>query len=109
MRLREKLGLRGFSVLSLGRLIPVKGLTHALEAVASVENAELIIAGAGPAREALEAQARRLKARSSAIWAKASRSSLSVKCFPSLKRSEKSSRMRWAVSTSAGSPSMETS
>lgn len=47
-----------FSVLSLGRLVPIKGLEHAIDAVRGLRDTELIIAGDGPHRSALEAYAR---------------------------------------------------
>lgn len=48
-------------VLSLGRLIPVKGLDDLLEAVARLERpATLVVAGEGPERRSLEARAARL-------------------------------------------------
>ena len=52
--LRAQLGLRGFTVLSLGRLIALKGIDHAIAAVAQLPDAELVIAGDGPDRARLE-------------------------------------------------------
>jgi glycosyltransferase involved in cell wall biosynthesis len=61
--LRQQLGLSHFSVLSLGRLIALKGLKHAIDAVASTPEVELIVAGDGPARAGLQRRARRAQAR----------------------------------------------
>jgi glycosyltransferase involved in cell wall biosynthesis len=54
--LRERLGMRGFTVLSLGRLISLKGVEHAIDAAVSVD-AELWVCGEGPVRPALERHA----------------------------------------------------
>jgi glycosyltransferase involved in cell wall biosynthesis len=51
---REQLGVRGFTVMSLGRLIELKGIEHAIAAIARLPEAELVIAGAGPDRARLE-------------------------------------------------------
>jgi len=56
--LRKELGLSGFSVLSLGRLVPIKGIDRAIAAVAPLPDVELIIAGDGPSRSRLERGAR---------------------------------------------------
>ncbi len=56
--LRARLGLERFTVLSLGRLVPIKGLEHAIDAVAGLADIELVIAGEGPMREALAQRAR---------------------------------------------------
>ena len=48
-----------FRALALGRLVPIKGLHLAIEAVASLPNVRLTIAGEGPERARLEAHARR--------------------------------------------------
>jgi glycosyltransferase involved in cell wall biosynthesis len=61
--LRRKLGVTGLCVLSMGRLVAIKGLEHAIDALAHNERATLIIAGAGPLRAALAARARRYGAR----------------------------------------------
>ncbi len=61
--LRTRLGLTRFTLLSLGRLIPIKGLTHLLSAMASLPDVELVVAGDGPERPALEAQARGARVR----------------------------------------------
>lgn len=60
---REALGIDGFVVASVGRLVPVKGLDVAIHAVASVEGARLVIAGDGPDRGELEARARGTRTR----------------------------------------------
>jgi glycosyltransferase involved in cell wall biosynthesis len=56
--LRERLDIRPLTLLSLGRLIPLKGVAHAIDAVAAARDATLIVAGAGPEADALRAQAR---------------------------------------------------
>ena len=53
-------GLTGPTVLSLGALIPRKGHSIAIDAVASMPGVTLVIAGDGPDRAALAAQADRL-------------------------------------------------
>jgi glycosyltransferase involved in cell wall biosynthesis len=60
--LRARLGLNRFSVLSLSRLLPIKGLDVAIQACAGEPDLELIVAGEGPERPRLEALARRLNA-----------------------------------------------
>lgn len=57
---RQAMGAKGFIVLSLGRLVPIKGIDVAIDAVASMSGVELWIAGEGPRRRELEAQAARL-------------------------------------------------
>lgn len=59
--LRARLNLRGFVALALGRLVPVKGLEHAIEAVRGT-NVQLVIAGDGPERARLEQAAQPLGA-----------------------------------------------
>lgn len=62
---RERLADRSastFVVLSVGRLVDIKGHDLAIRAVAELEGTELWIAGDGPERESLEALARRLRA-----------------------------------------------
>lgn len=54
---RRELGSAGQTVLALGRLVPVKGLDGLLAAVARLPAVELLIAGDGPLRPALEQQA----------------------------------------------------
>lgn len=61
--LRKRLGLSRFTVLSLGRLIPIKGLRNLLDAMGSLPDIELVIAGNGPERAALEARARGARVR----------------------------------------------
>jgi len=51
--LRRELNLKGLTVLSMGRLIELKGIRHAIDAVANVDGAELVIAGEGPDRASL--------------------------------------------------------
>jgi glycosyltransferase involved in cell wall biosynthesis len=58
-QLRAERGLRGFTVLCLSRLVPLKGIERVIEAVAALPHAELVVAGDGPARAALEAVAQR--------------------------------------------------
>jgi glycosyltransferase involved in cell wall biosynthesis len=57
---RAALGLDGFTLLCVGGLIPRKGLDLVLEALAKRPDCNLLIAGGGPLRAALEAHARRL-------------------------------------------------
>ena len=61
--LREQRGLTRFTVLSLGRLIPLKGIEHAIAAVARMPEAELLICGEGPHQAELARQATRSGAR----------------------------------------------
>jgi glycosyltransferase involved in cell wall biosynthesis len=59
--LRRRLGIEGFTLLFLGRLVPVKGLAELLHAIASVPRPVSIrIAGDGPERHDLRALAHRL-------------------------------------------------
>jgi glycosyltransferase involved in cell wall biosynthesis len=60
---RHALGLTGPTVLALGRLVPVKGLAGLLTAMAALPEATLVVAGDGPLRPALTAQAAPLGAR----------------------------------------------
>jgi glycosyltransferase involved in cell wall biosynthesis len=55
--LRSELHLDGFTLAFAGRLGPQKALEIALEAVASVADVTLVLAGDGPERAALEARA----------------------------------------------------
>jgi len=56
--LRHRLGIRGFTLLFLGRLVPVKGLDQLLVALASLpEPISIRIAGGGPEDERLRALA----------------------------------------------------
>ena len=62
-RARALLGVNGFVVGTLGRLVPIKGLDRLLEACAGIEAMTLLVGGDGPARPALEARARALGVR----------------------------------------------
>jgi glycosyltransferase involved in cell wall biosynthesis len=57
---RAKLMLSGFTLLSVGSLIPRKGHDLAIEALAHCPDCTLMIAGGGPLRAELERHARRL-------------------------------------------------
>lgn len=57
---RAKLGISGPLLLAVGNLIPEKGHWLAVEALARLEGATLIVIGNGPERSALLARARRL-------------------------------------------------
>lgn len=63
--LRAELGLQAhdFALLTIGRLIPVKGLTEAVQALAQRADLLWLIAGEGPEAEHLSALARRVKLR----------------------------------------------
>jgi len=54
--LRARLGLSTFTAVMLGRLVPVKGVEHAIAAIVGT-NAQLVIIGDGPERERLQALA----------------------------------------------------
>jgi glycosyltransferase involved in cell wall biosynthesis len=56
--LRAQLGLEGFAVLCLGRLVPIKGVDVLIDAVAREAGMSLVVAGDGPERGALERRAR---------------------------------------------------
>ncbi|MDJ0765779.1 MAG: glycosyltransferase family 4 protein [Myxococcota bacterium] len=58
--IRKGFCLGKFTVLYLGRLVPVKGVDLLVEAMGQMRDAELLIAGDGPMRAAIEAQARRV-------------------------------------------------
>jgi glycosyltransferase involved in cell wall biosynthesis len=58
---RRELGLAGNVLAFAGRLGPQKALAVALEAVAAVRDVELVVAGDGPDREALERRAADLR------------------------------------------------
>ncbi len=52
--LRRALGLERFTVLFLGRLVPIKGLRHAIDALRDLPDVQLVVAGDGPLRAELE-------------------------------------------------------
>ncbi|MBL8782161.1 MAG: glycosyltransferase [Alphaproteobacteria bacterium] len=54
---RRQFGASGFTVVSVGNLVPLKGHDLTIEAVASMPDATLLIAGGGPLRDALGARA----------------------------------------------------
>ncbi len=56
-RWRRELDIDGFTVLVMGRLVPVKGIDRAIRAVARVPGVSIRIAGDGPERRRLEALA----------------------------------------------------
>ncbi len=58
MAARRKLALSGFTLLSVGRLIPRKGHDLAIETMTKMHDATLLIAGSGPMRASLEDLAR---------------------------------------------------
>jgi glycosyltransferase involved in cell wall biosynthesis len=58
--LRRKHGFAGPTLVAAGRLVRQKALGVALEALRGCEGVELVLAGDGPERERLEAQAREL-------------------------------------------------
>lgn len=57
---RRKFGLTGFTLLSVGNLVALKGHDLVIEALLQLPEAKLIIVGGGPERNNLEALARRL-------------------------------------------------
>lgn len=57
---RQKFGLTGFTVLSVGNLVPLKGHHLIIEALLQLPEVKLIIAGSGPERDNLKALAHRL-------------------------------------------------
>jgi glycosyltransferase involved in cell wall biosynthesis len=63
--IRDELGLRGFTVVFIGRLVEIKGLDLLVEAIAGRQDWQLVVAGDGPRRAELErlAEARRIDAR----------------------------------------------
>jgi glycosyltransferase involved in cell wall biosynthesis len=61
--LRQRLDLSGLCVLSMGRLISLKGVAHAIDALATQPETTLIIAGDGPMQAELRARARPFGAR----------------------------------------------
>jgi len=54
---RQQFGASGFTVVSVGNLVPLKGHEMTIEAVASMPDATLLIAGGGPLHDALVARA----------------------------------------------------
>lgn len=58
--LRERLGLDGFTLLSVGHLVPVKGHELAIGALPLLPGVTLLLAGGGPEQGRLEALAREL-------------------------------------------------
>jgi glycosyltransferase involved in cell wall biosynthesis len=54
---RRQFGASGFTVVSVGNLVPLKGHDLTIEAVAAIPDGMLLIAGGGPLREALIARA----------------------------------------------------
>jgi teichuronic acid biosynthesis glycosyltransferase TuaC len=54
---RRQFGASGFTVVSVGNLVPLKGHEMTIEAVASMPDATLLIAGGGPLHDALNARA----------------------------------------------------
>jgi teichuronic acid biosynthesis glycosyltransferase TuaC len=54
---RRKFGASGFTVVSVGNLVPLKGHDLTIETVASMPDAMLLIAGGGPLHDALSARA----------------------------------------------------
>lgn len=60
---RRALRLERFTLLAMGRLVPVKGLRDVLEAIAGRADVELLVAGEGPERDRLARHASRLGAR----------------------------------------------
>lgn len=59
--LREELGMRGRTLISVGNLAPVKGHDLSIQALTLMPDVSLWIAGAGPDREKLEALAAELQ------------------------------------------------
>lgn len=55
--LRQQLGLKGLTVLSMGRLVPIKGIDILLQAATRLPEVQWVVAGDGPARATLERQA----------------------------------------------------
>lgn len=57
-RARGAIGAGAFLLLAMSRLVPVKGLDRAIDAIAGLPGIELAVAGEGPERARLEARAR---------------------------------------------------
>lgn len=53
-RARSELRCAGVTLLAMSRLVPIKGIDHAIEAVRGLANIRLVIAGKGPERARLE-------------------------------------------------------
>jgi glycosyltransferase involved in cell wall biosynthesis len=62
-RVRAALGANRFTLLSMGRLVAVKGIADAIDAVAGMSDVELVIAGEGPEKDALVRRAVERRAR----------------------------------------------
>jgi glycosyltransferase involved in cell wall biosynthesis len=60
---RRELGVDGLVVLSIARLVPIKGIERTIDAVASTSNATLALAGDGPLRSVLMRRAAAIDAR----------------------------------------------
>ncbi|HZW21701.1 glycosyltransferase family 4 protein [Noviherbaspirillum sp.] len=58
---RRRLGIEGFTLLSVGNLIPLKGHDLVIDALQQLPGVRLLIAGKGPERGALEARAKALQ------------------------------------------------
>lgn len=54
---RRQFGASGFTIVSVGNLVPLKGHDLTIEAAASMPDCTLLIAGGGPLRDALAARA----------------------------------------------------
>ena len=57
---RARLGVAGFVIGYVGRVVPEKGLHDVLEAMAAVDDVSLVVLGAGADSDALQAHAQRL-------------------------------------------------
>ncbi len=62
-RARRSLGVDGLVVLSIARLVPIKGIERIIDATRSLPGATLALAGDGPLRDTLTARARGMDAR----------------------------------------------
>ncbi|NYZ77851.1 glycosyltransferase family 4 protein, partial [Candidatus Micrarchaeota archaeon] len=67
---RKQLGLRGKTIVFIGRLIQVKGLEYLIQAMQRVRDAQLVILGDGPLRARLEEQARELGVEKKIVFVK---------------------------------------
>ena len=65
---RERLDVHGFTLLSVGHLVELKGHEHAIAALTELPDVQLLIVGAGPDRARLEALAARLGVGSRVRW-----------------------------------------